>query len=161
MANFWDDVEKSVTGKFESGGGSFALIPDNTNLIAAINTAEWKEFQGDEYINIRWDVLAPYEYKNRVLFQKIKVYDTDEKKANKAKRMLSAIDTNAGGKLAMLKEAPTDSQLLKALQNKVMVIKVFTWDMGEKSGNWVGAVSPKVEVKKEIATEEYDDDIPY
>ena len=46
--------------------------PDNTQCIAAIEEAKWADYQGESYINLKWRVMRPAEYANRVLFQKLK-----------------------------------------------------------------------------------------
>jgi len=149
--NFWELNDGSsateTDGKFESGGGDMEPIPNNTGCLAAIEEANWSEFQGDEYINLRWRVLQPAAYANRVVFQKIRVLDKDPAKADKAKRMLAAIDANSGGCLRQLEGAPTDEDLMRCLSGKKhMGIKVMVWKMeiqGEqRSGNWVSAVAP-------------------
>ena len=166
MSNFWDiEGEKlNTTGKYELGGGGFKLIPDNTNCIALIDKAEWQEYQGNEYINIKWLITSPEEYKGRVVFQKLKVFDEDAKRASKAKQMLSAIDVNAGGKLSKLKSAPSTIQL-NALQNAKMMIKVFVWEIDDKSGNWVGGVSPaptsSTSAVSTVAETDFEDDVPF
>ena len=50
--------------------------------------------------------------------------------------------SNAGGKLAKLKDAPEDMDLMTALVGKAMAIKVKIWDMNGKTGNWISAVAP-------------------
>ena len=142
--NFWGNAATDATGEFDSGGGSSELIPEGTNVLAAISEIEWTLYNGDEYISAKWTILKPDEYKNRKVFQKIRVMDEDVKKSDKAKRMLAAIDKNAsGGKLLSLGRKPTDLDMAKALVNKPMVLKLGVWEMNDKSGNWVQAVSPK------------------
>lgn len=161
--SFWnlsdgEDVKTNTTGEFEQGGGRMEVIPDNTSVLAAIDEAKWDRTQDqDRYISLRWTVLAPEEFKNRKIFQKVWVLDpkpnTKPEKVDqvrdKAKRMLAAIDMNAGGKLLAKGEMPTDESLTACLTNKPMVIKVMVWEMpdrqtgGTAQGNWVGAVSPK------------------
>ena len=140
--SFWQKqdgsaVESSTT--FESGGGEITPIPNNTALIGAIEEAKWSEYQGEHYINLKWRVMRPAEYANRVLFQKLKVFSP--KQGDKAKQMLAAIDANAGGKLAKLKDAPEDMDLMTALVGKAMAIKVQIWDIDGKTGNWISAVA--------------------
>src|SRR5699024_3912935 len=122
-------------------------IPNNTGCIAAIKEAGWQEYNGERYINLQWQVLAPSEYKNRVIFQKVRVLDNHNKKADKAKRMLAAIDTNAGGHLLKLEQAPTYLDLMNALVGKMMAGKVMDWEMEiqgeERKGNWIATVAPK------------------
>ena len=143
--SFWQTSEgksaTDTTGKFESNGG-IALIPENTTCLAMITEANIAEYNGDEYINLAWTVNKPDAYKNRKVFQKVRVFDADTKKRDKALNMLAAIDKNAGGKLSKYDTAPTNETLLNLMQ-KPMLIKVMVWDMNDKKGNWVAAVSPR------------------
>ena len=173
--SFWNDEQRNTGGAFESGGGDFEPIPANTGCIAAIKQAGWAEYQGDRYINIQWQVLEPEQYKNRVVFQKIRVLDEDSAKADRAKRMLAAIDTNAGGKLLQLSHEPTDHDLAFALTGKIQAIKLQVWELTgddgqERRGNWVSAVAPSKGAaaqpvqQKAVPTPnlaDLDDDIPF
>lgn len=138
--SFFSNIE--TDGTFEAAP-AIEVIPNDTTCVAMLDDAGWTEYQGDEYINLRWNILEPAIYKGRKIFQKVKVYDTDAKKAEKAKRMLAAIDANCGGKLMASGEEPTDTSLAKALLNKPMHIKVMVWEMDDRKGNWVSAVAPK------------------
>lgn len=152
MSDFWN-FEQPANGEFEMGGGDIQPIPADTSCLAAIDEAKWDEKDGARYISLRWNVLQPAEYKNRKVYQKLWVADPDpkakdaEKKREKAKRMLAAIDTNAGGKLRAAGVEPTETSLGIALINKPMVIKVMQWKIEDgaetKVGNWIGAVSAK------------------
>ena len=180
--SFWNlnDSNETLdtTGKFESGGGDMTPIPAKTQVKAAIDDAKWDDYEGDEYISLRWSVLAPAEYKNRKIFQKVRVMDADSKKADKAKKMLAAISANAGGGLLKVGGKPTGQDLQKHLLQKPMALLLQVWKMdtadGEKTGNWISAVSPlkknePVEVAKSAPVEqqqapastESDDDIPW
>jgi len=181
MSNFWelDDGEDATeTGtEYEVGGGDFEVIPNNTDVLACPDEAKWDAFNGDDFISVRWTILKPEEYANRKVFQKLWVTDDDPKakdpakKRDKAKRMLAAIDANAGGKLGKKDVLPTDESLTAALVNKPMIIKLMVWKMKgddgeEKSGNWVSAVSPKKggkvsKPKPEPKKQELDDEIPF
>lgn len=128
-------------GEFDSGG-DITPIPAKTRLKALIDDVSWSEDEGERYINIRWSVLEPEEYKNRKVFQKVKVLNDDSKKADKAKRMLAAIDKNAGGNLVKLERVPTEEDLQINLLNKMMLIQVMLWKTDDgKYGNWINAVS--------------------
>lgn len=148
--SFWqlnDGTEAQSNTSFESGGGEITPIPNNTQLIAVIEEAKWNEFQGDSTINLKWRVMRPADYANRVIFHKLKVFGTSRDKdkaatADKAKMMLRAIDANCGGKLSKLNAAPEDADLMTALVAKPMAIKVQVWDMDGKKGNWISAVAP-------------------
>lgn len=147
-ANFWL-VGEEVSGTMEMRGGDIVPIPSKTQCLAAIDESKWDIYNDEEYISLRWNVLAPSEYKNRKIFQKIKVQEADEKKRQKAIKMLAAIDFNAKGGLMSIGKTPTNESMQKALMNKPMVIMLQIWaiedkETGEtKRGNWVSAVSPR------------------
>ena len=130
--SFWDlnDGSKAeADSTYEMEGGNLEPIPANTGCIAAIEEAKWDYYEEDSYISLKWRVIKPDDYSNRVIFQKVKVYGTSRDKdpqatADKAKRMLAAIDANAGGKLMKLKVVPEDTDLMSALVGKMMAIKV-------------------------------------
>jgi len=142
--SFWKTTDgknaTETTGKFESTGGS--VIPDNTTCLAMITEAKIDEYQGDEYVSLTWTVAKPQAYQNRKVFQKVRIFDADSKKADKAKQMLAAIDKNAGGSLAKSDTAPSNTTLFGIMQ-KPMLIKVMVWELNDRTGNWVSSVSPR------------------
>jgi hypothetical protein len=159
--SFWnidgEDLAKT-NGQFENDGGDIEPIPDGTQVLALIDEAKWDTpYEGDEeYISLRWTVMQPAEFKNRKIFQKLWVMGNNPRQADaakakaqgdKAKKMLAAIDHNAGGKLLATGEAPTDDSMTRTITNKPMVLKLRVWEMeiqGElKKGNWIAAVSPR------------------
>ena len=170
MNDFWGLSEggsaaDNASGEFDAGGGNMQPIPSDTNVLAAIDEAKWSKNQkGDEFISLRWAVIAPEDYANRKIFQKLWVTDFDPSaaakgedkalaKRDKAKKMLAAIDSNAGGKLLAKPVMPTDESMTLHLTNKPMIIKVMLWEMTDRMtgdvarGNWVGAVSSKATSK--------------
>ena len=184
--SFWDLSDSSSatqTGtEYEVPGGNMDPIPDGSSVLAIVDEAKWRRKDANDntspaYIELRWNIVAPDQYKNRKIFHKLWVTDFDpsakdrEKaiaKRDKARRMLAAIDANAGGKLAQNPGVPTDDALSFALLNKPMVITLMTWEVsdarGTASGNWVSAVAPKskgVDVKppkaKPASTRQSDD----
>jgi len=143
MSNFWLDVEdKNDLGRFELTC-ELEPIPAKTQVLAYIEDVKWASYDGNEFINIQWKIFKPAEYKGRVIFQKLRVKDTDSKKRERAIRMLMAIDFNANGGLSKLGKEPTTEQLKSKLINKPMVIMLQVWQMEDKRGNWVSAVSPR------------------
>ena len=166
---FWDlsDGESANTGEkeYEQETGNLSPIPDGSSVLALIDEAKWNETRDEqaEHISLRWSVIEPAEYANRKVFQKLWVTDDDpnvkdaakmEKKRDKAKRMLAAIDANAGGKLSKVPRRPSDDDLALALTNRPMIIKCMVWEMGDNSGNWISMVAPKnkgIDVKAEKA----------
>jgi hypothetical protein len=164
MSDFWklsDGNDVEANDSFDAGGGKIEVIPEGSQVLAAIDEAKWdRTDDGDKYISIRWTVLQPEELANRKVFQKLWVADYEpaalkkgedkaKAKRDKAKRMLMAIDSNAGGKLAAKGAMPTDIDLTSALTMKPMVIKTMVWSQRDRNtgdvieGNWVGAVAPK------------------
>lgn len=166
-----DGSSAQTDGTMDMGGGEIAPIPKNTNVLAAITESKIDEYQGERYINNAWTILQPAEYKNRKIFQKIRVFDTDSAKKDKAIRMLAAIDANCGGKLVKSGKEPTDQLLTQALINRPMVCNLQVWEIyenqkeveeaakkgisiekiGEKSGNWIKAVAPRKQAAQEEA----------
>lgn len=143
-----DGTDALATGNtFEMGGGDLEPIPKNTDVLAVCDKAEWGQVQdtGEDYISLRWEVLAPAVYVGRKVFQKLRVESPDSKKSDKARRMLAAVDANAGGKLAKANVEPSNDSLIAALSNKPMVLKLGVWESEDKTakGNWVMAVSPR------------------
>ena len=150
--SFWQTSDgktaQSNEGKFEMGGGDIAPIADGTSVLAIAEEAKNNEYQGKQFINVKWRISKPAEYANRVIFQKIQVYEADQAKSDKAKRMLAAIASNAGGGLfsamEQRKETMPSDMSLAQLCNRPMVLKLGVWELDDKSksGNWVQAVSP-------------------
>ena len=192
--SFWDLSDGGTAAEtgteYEQPSGNLEPIPDGSSVLAMIDEAKWDEKDGADYISLRWSVLSPDEHKNRKVFQKLWVTDDDPnakdasaaaKKRDKARRMLAAIDANAGGKLTKKGGVPTDETLTVCLTNKPMIIKCMLWEMPDRErhgefirGNWIAAVAPKskgIDVKEAKAapaaksgSAHYDldgDDVPF
>lgn len=186
--SFWDLEDGSsatadAKGDFEAGGGNFAPIPDGSWVHAFVEEAKWQSTKDDDarFISLKWSVEDPDQFHNRKVFQKLFVTDLDpgakdtakaKQKRDKARKMLANIDANSGGKLARKSSAPSDDELMIALQGKVMAIRLAVWDMAGNSGNWVSAVSDRrsrpvsiPEVKSAGKSggfqNDLDDDIPF
>ena len=162
MSDFWglsDGSSATDTDEnFELAGGNLEPIPEGSTVIAAVEAAAWKDDNdNNEFLEIKWRVAKPEAFANRVIYQKLWVTDADprakdeaaaKKKTDNARRLLSRIDAEAGGKLARKSGKPTDDELAVALQNKLMAIKVMVWAMkgndgSDMSGNWIAAVMSK------------------
>ena len=144
--SFFANIDTS-SSNFELGVGQLEPIPDNTKVMAVAEEVKNDEYQMDRYIKIKWRISQPSEYANRVIFQKLKVYDAAKGEAHK--RMLSAIAVNAGGQLfeAMKKsgeDEPSDLSL-STIANRPMVLQLGVWELEDKSknGNWVKAISAR------------------
>mgnify|MGYP003582837521 CR=1 FL=1 len=157
---FWnlsdgDNAAKTGT-EYEIPGGNMDPIPAGSSVLAMVDEAKWATTQNnaEEYVSLRWTVLAPDEFKNRKVFQKLWVTDHDPNakdhakaiaKTDKARKMLAAVDANAGGKLTAKDAKPSNDDLARALQDRPMVITLMVWESntGGGGGNWVMAVAPK------------------
>lgn len=152
--------------------GSFDLIPKNTRVVATCEEAKNDSYDGENYINLKWRVNLPQEYANRVIFQKLKVYNPDRQKT--AREMLAAIAKNAGGRLfqamtASNEQMPSDASL-QTLCNSPMVLQLDVWDYKGKTGNLVRSVAPYsqhsapapvVPQPAPAAQPQFDDPIPF
>ena len=162
--SFWNlsdggNAAATKTTEYEiPGGGSMEPIPDGSTVLAMIDEAKWETKDGAEYISLRWSAIQPDAFKNRKIWQKLWVTDDDPsakdadkaaKKRDKARRMLAAIDANAGGKLTAQEGKPSDENMTMHLTNKPMVIKCMLWEIEDRNsgetirGNWISAVAPK------------------
>lgn len=157
-------------------GGSVDLIPKNTRVVATCEEAKNDSYNGENYINLKWRVNLPKEFANRVVFQKLKVYDQAKQKS--AREMLAAIATNAGGRLfqamaAGNEQMPSDASL-QTLCNSPMVLLLDVWELDDKSksGNWVRSVAPYSQqqaqapvapqpVQQPAPQAQFTDDIPF
>ncbi len=160
---FWntsDGGNVANTGTEYEVATSMEPIPEGSSVLAMIDEAKWDVTpNGDQYVSLRWSVLAPEAFKNRKVFHKLWVTDHDPNtkdhakavaKTDKHRKMLAAIDANAGGKLTAKDDKPTTDDLAMALQNKTMVITLGVWESntGGNGGNWVMAVAPKTKELK-------------
>src|SRR5690625_1634640 len=149
MSDFFAGIDTSRTSFEVEVGGDFEPIPAGTRVVATCEEASDTTYGNDRYINLKWRVNLPKEHANRVLFQKVKIYDDDEARKTRARQMLAAIAQNAGGKLFTTMQQngesePSDASL-QTLTNTPMVLKLDVWEMEvngqKKTGNWVQAVS--------------------
>lgn len=149
MMSFFGNIDTN-NNVFELGGEDLPPIPKNTKVLAICEKAENKVFENDRYINLQWRIHQPQEFNNRVIFQKLRVYQGAQ--IDKHRQMLAAIGANAGGKLFQLMQQagetePSDMTLQAGLTNVPMVLLLDVWEMeinGEnRSGNWVRMVAPR------------------
>jgi hypothetical protein len=160
---FWntsDGENVANTGTEYEVATSLEPIPEGSSVLAMIDEAKWATTDsGDEFVSLRWAVLAPEQFKNRKVFHKLWVTDHDPNakdsakavaKTDKHRKMLAAIDANAGGKLTAKDAKPSTDDLAMFLQNNPMVITLGVWESntGGNGGNWVQAVAPKTKELK-------------
>lgn len=181
LFNLSDGSKVGGEKEYDASEGFGKPLPDNTEVLASCTAIEWSEYEGIENIRSTWTIVLPAEHKDRKIFYTFKVNDKNPEKADKARKMLAAIDATHGGKLAALEADPTDLDLGRALISKLMVLKIGYYDMtdkGGKEGNYIKAVSPRKSgaVAEEVVREpakkapkkaappsmdQFDDDIPF
>lgn len=137
--NWWTSSEgRTIDGSAENSHVAFfPNIPDGTTAPAIIKSAEMKEFNGTEFFSVTYK-LVDGEFKNREVRQKLKCFDDDLKKRDRAKNMLMRLFKLSNEKLHH-KNMPTDKDLLP-LQGKVLGIKIQEWFDDNKEGNYVSEV---------------------
>lgn len=171
---FWNLSDgKAVESKseFELGGG-FEVIPDGSRVLAAVEECKDDQWEGERFFNLKWRILEG-EYKNRIIFQKLKVFSSKEKQRDNAITMLAAIDANAGGKLMASGEEPTDFAIASALANRPMILLLRVWESEDKqkTGNYVAGVFSRQQTKAAPAHKQsaqsneppmdFDSDVPF
>lgn len=171
---FWNLSDgKAVESKseFELGGG-FEVIPDGSRVLAAVEECKDDQWEGERFFNLKWRILEG-EYKNRIIFQKLKVFSSKEKQRDNAITMLAAIDANAGGKLMASGKEPTDFAIASALANRPMILLLRVWESEDKqkTGNYVAGVfsrqqtkaspAPKQSVQSNELPMDFSDDVPF
>lgn len=171
---FWNLSDgKAVESKseFELGGG-FEVIPDGSRVLAAVEECKDDQWEGERFFNLKWRILEG-EYKNRIIFQKLKVFSSKEKQRDNAITMLAAIDANAGGKLMASGKEPTDFAIASALANRPMILLLRVWESEDKqkTGNYVAGVFSRQQTKAAPAPKQpspsneppmdFDSDVPF
>lgn len=171
---FWNLSDgKAVESKseFELGGG-FEVIPDGSRVLAAVEECKDDQWEGERFFNLKWRILEG-EYKNRIIFQKLKVFSSKEKQRDNAITMLAAIDANAGGKLMASGKEPTDFAIASALANRPMILLLRVWESEDKqkTGNYVAGVfsrqqtkaapAPKQSASSNEPPMDFDSDVPF
>jgi hypothetical protein len=144
---FWNLSDgKAVESKseFELGGG-FEVIPDGSRVLAAVEECKDDQWEGERFFNLKWRILEG-EYKNRIIFQKLKVFSSKEKQRDNAITMLA---------------------------NRPMILLLRVWESEDKqkTGNYVAGVFSRQQTKAAPApkqsapfneqTMDFSDDVPF
>ena len=144
LFNLSDGSKAGGETEYDASEGFGKPLPDNTEVLASCTQIEWGSYNDIDNIKSTWTIVAPAEYKDRKIFKTFYVNDPKPETADKARKMLAAIDATHGGKIAALDRDPTDEDLGRALISKLMVLKLGLYEKeGEKAKNYVKAVSPR------------------
>jgi len=147
--SFWQSQLGDVTGdpQFAYTKSINSRIPDNTLALARVESAINDTFMGEKLIKIEW-VIIEGEFKDRIIFQKLKVFDSKPSTKHTALNMLKLLFTMFNVKPLNLDTPPTDQDLSQML-NKIAGIKIqeWFWPQGDgtvKSGNNISEVHSSV-----------------
>lgn len=122
---------------------SFTTIPDGTRARAVIK--DYKYAQGtdpnqpQEYYEVTYQLLEG-EFKSQQVTQKIKAFELDPKKRDRAINQMIRLFNLCNYK-PKHKGAPTDEDL-KPMQNKIIGIEIGQWVMDYRTGNFVRGTYP-------------------
>ena len=141
MQDFWKSDIGAITGNNEEAfAKTFRLIPDGTLAIGKIAAFTNSNNFGKPCLNIRWEIVDG-EFKGSSVFQKIFVFDDDQKKRHRALNMFALLYklfaiTIKGG-------SPSDDDL-KLFLGKHAGIKIQETEPNDegKQYNWVSEVHP-------------------
>lgn len=143
--SFWSSEFGQLTGDASDAfAKTFKNIPNDTMAIAKIESMGYKEYNGDKYIQIDWQLVGG-DFGGQHVFHKLYVFDKDAKRKHRFLNMLVLLY-----KLFEMQPesdmAPTDAELLK-FKGKHAGIKIQETEPNEhgKVYNWVSEVYPAVD----------------
>jgi hypothetical protein len=152
--SFWS-MSDGTTATGNVTENDFAPVPKGW-YPSMLEEVSKNEYQGTESVQVK----ARLE-NNRVLFLKLKCWDVDSKKRDRAINVLVAIANSVG--VALPNGEPDDRWLAK-LTDKRVELMVDVWDFEGKQGNWlvnaraIGKAAPVPTTKQDKVA---DDDIPF
>lgn len=157
MAGVWST---STGAKIEGeqrvrvGGG---VIPEGSTGVFAIkqcalDTAkvydkDGKEAGQDDIVKVQWKCVEGHapdgaDIANRVVFQKLRLWDEDDAKCDSARRKLASIDLIANEGHLAADEPELDNEVLGDLLDGEAFLTIGEWAQGTNKGNYVTAIGP-------------------
>lgn len=151
--SFWKtSAGTEATGDVQENSGFDPLPLDY--YLTMLEEVKINEYQGDRTIQLKARIVGE-KYKNRVLFLKLKCFDNDDKKRDRAINLLVKLYNSVGVKLP--DSEPNDIQLSK-LTDKPLQIKVDVFNFTTSEGKQVeGNFIVNFETKAYVVT---DKDVP-
>jgi hypothetical protein len=141
--SFWKSSAGEVLGTQQSAfAKSFKNIPDGSTALAKIKDFKHDDYMGDKYLQITW-VIIDGDFTGKHVFQKLRVFDKDEKKRWKALNMFMYI-YKLLGLIPNSDEAPSDKDLME-FTGKEAGIKIRETEPNQngKQYNWVSEIHDK------------------
>lgn len=85
MTEFWENITGSEQDAFAP---NFTAIPEGTHAVAEIKVVEFLQPQDKRPMyEVKWKIVGG-DFKNRMIFQKIRCFDEDESKAIRQRNIL-------------------------------------------------------------------------
>ena len=186
MKNFFTDSSgKELEATYEASAPTgLVIIPSGTKLevtVLGVDIEPYDDYGNNEHVVVNVVVTETgSEYRGIETKHKLHVSDEKGSKADKAKSMLLAYDTNHKGEL--LKHAKTGVDIIsvallnRALNGAVVNATYEVWEMTgsdgvERTGNWIRAIGSKksksqdaniIKKAKSIKDDEsFDENIPF
>lgn len=138
--SFWDSITGEVTEQQTRTG--FEVIPNDTKALAMLEDTVLMTFEDNENFKITWRLMNG-DFKNRIVWQNLYVFDEDEKKAAKQRNMLAKIFEITG--ITRPADRPTTNDLLR-MKGKIVGIKIQEYPRIDKktgefrNSNWISNV---------------------
>lgn len=147
--SFWSSELGQLSGNAaDAFTKTFKSIPNDTMATAKIESMGYKEYNGDKYIQIDWQLMGG-DFAGQHVFHKLYVFDKDSKRKHRFLNMLVLLyklfDMQPESDMA-----PTDAELSK-FKSKHAGIKIQETEPNEhgKVYNWVSEVYPAPGFKPE------------
>jgi hypothetical protein len=141
MSNFFNRFNQSK-GEVTKPAG-FGVIPGGTIAMAVIIKAELRESKYGMNYSFAYKLLDG-DFKGRVIFHKVRVFDEDEKKADRHMDMFKKLYTICGVEMTCSGDYPQNQDLI-GFVNKTIIIETGIWEMignddEYREGNWIQQV---------------------
>lgn len=182
MSNSWwetsdgEDLRKTDP-KADLPSGNFDPIPNNTKVLAIVDSAGKGEKDGNYYAEATLTILKPEGYANRKLFPRFWIFDDNphaadpKKKRDNDMRRFVKLDAACGGKLAKAGHEPDGDDIAMALTGKQVIVNVMLMEPkeeGKEPFNWFSdywprgakeiSEGPKAQQKRERQQSRVDDE---
>lgn len=155
MSGWWsvdgEDLRNTSASDDLPSNSGFAPLPNNTKVLAIVDSAGIGEKDGNRYAEATLTILKPEGYANRKLFPRFWIYDDNpsaadaKKKRDNDMRRFVKLDASCGGKLAKSGKIPTDDDIALAMTGKQIIVNVMLMEPkdGKEPFNWYSDYWPK------------------
>lgn len=139
MASFWKtSAGTEATGEVKETGG-FDPLPRAWYKMM-FEEATVREWEGIKSVNLKARVIGECPHKNRVVFLKLKCWDSEDKTRDSAINKATKISTTLG--VAQPKYEP-DDEYFSQWVDKPLDLLLEVWEFNDKTGNWIMNIDTK------------------